>query len=499
MQRPAHWDLDSDDIASVKSEDLYANRPNRWTGAKSTWRSQTAEERGLWQSMQQISRADLSARLYHAAVLKRRGQKGDVVKQEEEKTEGEPEARSRERASPGARTAWPIEEELGVDRASTVLGEEIEAAALRLARERLRKRKWWRRAVQEEAEWGTETEAETVDEGDADVDADADVEMMDETEGDDDEDEAESDDSDTFPPVVSADDALSHQLLSPSIQHTLTTLNKTLTILHNARFACTSQHQTRSATGSETDSHSQQQRRRRRRLRGRTSSSSAAAGGDRNADESQHDFETRVARKLHRRLPRVSPSSDAAAFQAWLAGETRPATVDDDDDDDDDDGAARYKLRRWRLTDWSQVVGAAALAGFSHSVVRRAAGRCADLFGEAVLLRTLQDGSDARSIIIFIFIFFSAYTPLPPPTTTVRPPQQHDTTTTATSSTTTTTTTMPLPLPVPVPVPVQQPIARLLHHHLLLRHTKTLLLSCFGMRPRRDRLQPTAEPAATRA
>lgn len=66
------WELDSDEIASIASEDLRENRPNRWTGPKSTWRTLTEEDRLLWQSMKQLQDQDLSVHLYNAFALKRR-------------------------------------------------------------------------------------------------------------------------------------------------------------------------------------------------------------------------------------------------------------------------------------------------------------------------------------------------------------------------------------------------------------------------------------------
>lgn len=71
--QPTNWDLDTDEIASVTSEDLYENRPNRWTGPKSTWREFTREERLLWRSMQQLVDKDLAVHLYDAFALKRQG------------------------------------------------------------------------------------------------------------------------------------------------------------------------------------------------------------------------------------------------------------------------------------------------------------------------------------------------------------------------------------------------------------------------------------------
>jgi hypothetical protein len=71
-QNEPAWDLDSDEIASIASDELHENRPNRWTGPKSTWRHLTEEERMLWRSMKQLQDEDLSVHLYNAFALKRR-------------------------------------------------------------------------------------------------------------------------------------------------------------------------------------------------------------------------------------------------------------------------------------------------------------------------------------------------------------------------------------------------------------------------------------------
>lgn len=65
------WELDSDEIASIASEDLHQNRPNRWAGPKSTWRTLTEEDRLLWHSIKQLQDQDLSVHLYNAFALKR--------------------------------------------------------------------------------------------------------------------------------------------------------------------------------------------------------------------------------------------------------------------------------------------------------------------------------------------------------------------------------------------------------------------------------------------
>lgn len=74
---PKNWDLDSDEIASIASEDLFANRPNRWTGPRSTWESLTRPDREIWDSLKQLHDRDLAVHLYNAHVLGRSG--GGIV------------------------------------------------------------------------------------------------------------------------------------------------------------------------------------------------------------------------------------------------------------------------------------------------------------------------------------------------------------------------------------------------------------------------------------
>lgn len=63
------WDLDTDEIASIASDELYQNRPNRWKGAKSSWRHYTEQERLLWRSLKQLNNEDLAKHLYNAFEL----------------------------------------------------------------------------------------------------------------------------------------------------------------------------------------------------------------------------------------------------------------------------------------------------------------------------------------------------------------------------------------------------------------------------------------------
>lgn len=66
------WDKDTDEIKSVDSDELRANRPNRWTGAPSSWRTLTEQDRLTYTALEGVRNQDLSVHLYNAHALKRR-------------------------------------------------------------------------------------------------------------------------------------------------------------------------------------------------------------------------------------------------------------------------------------------------------------------------------------------------------------------------------------------------------------------------------------------
>lgn len=219
----------------------------------------------------------------------------------------------------------------------------------------------------------------------------------------------------TYEPVISANDELSHTILKPSVRHILSKLDKTLTILHNTRVAGLSYLSDSSETESESDAPSPRKRGRGRpRLPpGQRSSSSTSESSKRRGrpklihepqkDESPHEMNLRLARKYHRRLPATEKERKEAGFQEWLRQgderiaqeQTRRRATSQDAENregsDANDSAVDRKLQRWGLRDWSDVVGAAALAGFPREVVERTTRRCANLFGQGMALTQLDE------------------------------------------------------------------------------------------------------------
>ncbi|KAG6021814.1 hypothetical protein E4U19_005458 [Claviceps sp. Clav32 group G5] len=506
------WEeLDSDDIASVMSEDLYENRPNRWTGPRSTWRNLVREERTLWRSMQQVVDQDLAVHLYNAFALKRQDLDARTAQGLTMKLGNGQEAIW---APPKVWTAWPLHERQvppeGLfketdDEAevftlrrqekklpSSELQEELGATILRMAKERFRRRqKQWQQRQQEREQRqrerlrrqqqmsrsssiapSIETPShpvslkfeESEDEtffsslppgrtGSPDDDEKVKLSWTSDDEYNDDaadggqesnegsQPDPESPTQD-YEPAVATDDQLSEQLLRPSIRHILTQLDRTLTVLHNSRVAGQIHIFDSSDSSMEDDSDAAPARGRGRPRRMPQPDSrdtppaaavTAAAAAKTAASpqrrrgrppkvrvplegETMEEMQFRLARQSHRRLP-VTEKDKEAAFLAWLEegdkqmmreaqtqNPTSPQPSQEEEAEPESPssshggasppsqhGNMQRKLRKWGLRDWSDVLGAASLAGFSSDVITRSTRRCASLFNQGMAMRTLTE------------------------------------------------------------------------------------------------------------
>ncbi|KAK2590021.1 hypothetical protein QQS21_012299 [Conoideocrella luteorostrata] len=483
----AVWeDLDTDEIASVTSEDLYENRPNRWRGAKSTWRTYTKEERTLWRSMRQLVDQDLAVHLYDAFALKRQGKGGDATTARALTVKTD-DGKDAVWAPPKVWTAWPLKENQvpsgglfrkerdGNERFTLRsaedkmpgddLRDELTATVLRLAKERYRQR-LRRRTLQASIETASSPAVPRSRDGDGSSDDDSGLassspslpalpprmESGDDTDPNDPSeaiemsvDESHPEETtknpkgkpDDYPPEISINDDLSHHLLRPSIRHILTKLDNTLTILHNARVAGLSYlSDSESSTEEDSDAASTPRRKVGRPQRpyqpGEQDPSSPSAkkttsrrGRPRKVHapregETQEEMQVRVARESHRRLPPTEEDKEAA-FEAWLQeGDLRVMEREQQQQQQlraqsqsrsrsrskspSVSGPApsqqhniERKLRRWGLRNWSDVLGAAALAGFSPDVIARSTQRCANLFNQSMTMRRLDEQPASRA------------------------------------------------------------------------------------------------------
>ncbi|KAK0383926.1 hypothetical protein NLU13_8017 [Sarocladium strictum] len=256
-------------------------------------------------------------------------------------------------------------------------------------------------------------------------------------------------------PQVSADDDLSEELLRAPVRHILTQLDKTLMILHHGRVALASHLDDSSGDDDEDDLASESgamtprtSAARRKRARSRSRSRPRSQSRSRPASQSstpaanpllpatspvipgsrprgrprkvhiplegetREEMALRIARQSHRPKPTTVARRDDLAFEAWLQqGEAdakrelkmaeggRPTetaaaaapTGAGEAGVEEGKGWREQKLDRLGLRDWSDVVGAATLAGFSDEVVERTVKRCVKLFGEGITMRRLEE------------------------------------------------------------------------------------------------------------
>ncbi|KAJ0295772.1 hypothetical protein COL516b_012267 [Colletotrichum fioriniae] len=479
------WDLDTDEIRSVDSEELYETRPNRWKGNKATWNTYTQEERLLHRSMEQLRNRDLSVHLYNAFALRNRAVRPSAAGEPNDADVDRPLEEivdSGEWRPPNLWTAWPMNSRIvpGDDflkethdedddfttrsrkeqLPSIPLEEEITATILRQAKERFLRRQ--RKA--REREEASRTRDESANERTAASSMSAHSSAVSDGEDDDEDKDANAPPpsgqgvqtrlsdvevekpkrSKTYEPVVSANDDLSADLLRPSVRHILSTLDNTLTALHNSRLAGLSYMTDSSASATDVEdnnnasdaasvssaasraSSSASKRKKKGRPRSkapRTPEPEWTKALERRGrpkkvtvplpGETEKEMKIRIARASKKRIPFSSDEEDAAA--AETEGEDAVNKAEDSGNETSRSRSSRKKrdlpaearaeakmkaretmLGNWGLRDWSDVIGAASLSGFKPEVVARAAQRCADLFGQGMEMRTLLEGPAAK-------------------------------------------------------------------------------------------------------
>lgn len=232
-------------------------------------------------------------------------------------------------------------------------------------------------------------------------------------------------DSPTFLPVISADDDISYELLRPAARNIIGNLDAALTILHNVRAAGLNRLSDpsgsdgeKSASGDaaaaaaaarrgkrERPGRERSRPTRRRRpvpLRERRAGRPRRAHAPRDG-ETEQEMRVRVAREQKKRIPVFSdddegestgpeakPRRPRSGRRRSSRGKSVPRSGRSADGRGED-WHREKKLANWGLRDWRDVVGAAALAGFSPTVVARATQRCANLFHQQMEIRTLVE------------------------------------------------------------------------------------------------------------
>lgn len=441
------WDKSTSEVQSEESDELFESRPNRWRGPPQSWRTITEEDRLTYNAFEKVRNQDLSVHLYNAFALGRRR-----VPQEAEASAGpdidaatgRPVVHSEPWAPPKGWTAWPLgthlvppddfmkrtedDDEvftfrrLERDTPSGKLEEIVSADILRFAKEKFSKR---RLGEAPPSPAGVKVKAEPLSSENESLPS-----------------EEESEDGweenvdgarhqrrtrapvTTFKPAVATDDDVSYELIRPSTRSILEKLDRTLSILHNSRMASAKNLMESGESSSEDDGHDEVTDRPHYtsgvgsgRARSHGMQSTSTTGGRepnttkevkksnrgrpakfvQREGESEHDFLIRRAKAQKKKMPinlkqeAVGGEETEVEGQRSLRKRTRRRTRRRDSMTEDKEYWMQKKLERLNLRDWSDVMGAAALAGFSPKVVARATQRCANLFGQGMDMHTIYE------------------------------------------------------------------------------------------------------------
>ncbi|KAK0747727.1 hypothetical protein B0T21DRAFT_354969 [Apiosordaria backusii] len=164
----------------------------------------------------------------------------------------------------------------------------------------------------------------------------------------------------TFTPVLSADDDRNYALVRPAARRIMGQLDKTLTVLHHARAAAVTD-----IYGFDTDEEDDSE-----------------AEGDERARNSMMDVDERPGRKRPRGRSRAGSRPRRFRFRSRSRSSSSDSSTGSN---------VSTKISRIGLQNWRDVLGAAALAGFSPEVIARATQRCSNLFNEEMVMHTLPE------------------------------------------------------------------------------------------------------------
>lgn len=226
----------------------------------------------------------------------------------------------------------------------------------------------------------------------------------------------------TFKPAVAIDDDVSYEIIRPSSRAVLEQLDRALTILHNARTASAEnpvdpKHLTSS---DDEDIYDEATPSRRSRSRAHSRASSTGRSGSRSMSrdggtptpkkkksnrgrkaasapregESERDFLIRRAKEQKKKRPVFSDDEGGGmttAAENAKSPRRRRRRQRSESTSEAGEFWMNKKLDRFHLRGWSDVMGAAALAGFSPRVVERATQRCANLFLQGMEMHTIAD------------------------------------------------------------------------------------------------------------
>lgn len=353
---------------SDHSESHPTPRFNKFTGPQSTWRSWTASERELAESLDKLDAKDLAVHLYNAHALKKRARKVGAQRKSQLIDDGDDSSTEQDWMPSNSWTAWPLPPDL-VPREIDVPHwasrdfyqpghSDDKDKAQRLELQDLLVAQVIKKAKQRNLGSGekdsdrrsstTEPEAHPMDQSDGSSISNS-SESLDELE-----------------PVIMLDDDVANSLLQPMIHHILTKLDGLLEGLRRAQSTYIA------IDGSdECESVSP---------RSKTKGSIPRSGFWENKLE-------RSTQSLRPGPDTTSNSNNESIAKTSRKRRRSRSSI----------GKGRDQCRPWRrgeLRDWSDVLGVASMIGWDSKIVQKAAFRCSTLFDEGIKFRRLEENGD---------------------------------------------------------------------------------------------------------
>lgn len=199
--------------------------------------------------------------------------------------------------------------------------------------------------------------------------------------------EWETDDMHEMEAEFIADDDKARELLRPSVRHFISKLDEILLVLQNSRLSCvpSKAFDPEPFDGDADDEGASKPRRQREKKRP--------------ANIKLDDSQTTADVEMSDAAP---ASNEDEQFEAWLTGNDQKKESEEDWTEESEEDAPNFNevQRKWRLRDWSDIIGAASLADLPPKVLRRTAQRCANLFGQSMVLNRLPETSAAKGMLV---------------------------------------------------------------------------------------------------
>ncbi|KAM5449906.1 hypothetical protein MaudCBS49596_004668 [Microsporum audouinii] len=351
-----------------------STRLNKFHGPPSTWRGWTERERHDFAALETIRSRDLSIHLYNSFMLKKAAKEAKAKNLAHSMLNGTPSEEKPHSASLFAPSrgwaAWPMpvdevpraDERINRDsddawtlrmapddRPSAELEECLISHMMKSSRERFEARPWdWRGARRFEREGSPEendNQSLTTKE--------------------------ESEFSDfhlprpKLRPVVQTDDDKSRRLLRPEARNIIGKLDDLLLSLQEARSTYSSMPQ---GLINESKIPNLRARNSATSPPNRRSNPSSEAGSENEKDDDDDSASISPSR---------GPENNVEGFRTFPPTDLSP----------------QKQPVRFGLRDWSEIIGVASLTGWPAAAVMRASRRCADLFGEDQVFRTMHEGT----------------------------------------------------------------------------------------------------------